>query len=1081
MRCHRHRVSCSVVLLALTGLFRPAPAQPITLRADTAPGDAFGYAVALAPPYLLITALGDTDKDGAVYVFRQSTDGWVQEARLVSPETRPAIRFGTHIALDGETVVIGDPGYSEPLSGAGAAYIFERTENGIWRLVKTLLPPTPQIANSYGQVAIKGDTVLVGATGADGPLERQGAVYLYARHHGGDEAWGYITTLTAPDGAFEDRFGAGLGVQGSRVIIGAPGHDAAGPNAGAAYLFTRDPLRPDPRPFTTKLTTLETTRDVFFGTSLAMQNDLIVVGAANADGKSLKSGAAYLFARRDSKTDAWQQIARLTAPDGVRDDRFGAALAMEEDLIVAGAPGADGLGVDTGALYVFARQAETPTTWKQIAKLTAPSGSDNDAFARALALRDGLLLVGAPGAFSRAGAAYLYDLSKPLATELLSFERLPHPDPKAPNPAVVEAMLQDREGFLWFGAYDGLHRYDGYAFKSYRHDPDDATSLSPGATLALREDRTGRLWIGTEDGLNRFDHQQERFIRYALPADSTYPRQSIRILFEDRDGVLWTGTNGRLYRYDAAHDRFEPYTPFTGPPEHLDERYISGIQQDRNGHLWVLAKNLWENRASLFQIDLAQDTVTRYALAPEWGQVGPFLIDSRNNFWIKAPAPVSFPPDARGVLHPRETPVEAAHWTFFEDRDSIVWIGTRDGLYRKDPASPAPTVHRILPSGGANFIHSVYQVRSGRLLIGTGNGVYQTNTHLTHPAAATSYRPPVLLTALHVSNRAGTTPRMPYGLDRLTLSYQDYSFAFEYAALTFSAPQQNHYRYRIEGYDKDWIDAGTRRFATYSNVPPGRYTLQVEVISAEGVPETEHLALPLIITPAFWQTWWFRGLVAVLVVALLAAAYQYRVRRLLEMERMRLRIASDLHDDVSSNLSGIALMSQIVEQQPGLAPEHRHQLSRIAGTAQQTVEDLRNIVWLVDPGHDRLDDLLLKMKDTAATLLNGTAYSFHVGDETDPGPLDMEFRRQVFLIYKEILHNIVRHAQAASVEIAVSQHQKNFTLRVTDDGVGFDPSDVQRGHGLRNLRRRAETMGARLEIASQPGAGTQIILTVKMA
>ena len=1073
-----HRVLCNIALFALTGLLGRVQAQPVTIEANTMPGDAFGHVVALASPYLLISALGNNESGGAVYVFRRTPDGWMQEAKLVSPDASTPNRFGTHIALDGETAIIGDPSLPQPLPGAGAAYIFERNKAGAWRFVKKLLPPTSRIASSFGKVAIKGDTVLVGATGADGTAERQGAVFLYARHHGDSDAWGHVATLTAPDGAFEDRLGASLQVEGSIIVVGARRHDTTSPNAGAVYLFRRDPDAPNQWPFTTKLTASDGSRDDEFGAQVATRDGLILVGAPHADGKSPDAGAAYLFARNDPNTEVWRQIAKLTAPDGAPRDRFGAALALGEDLIVIGAPGHDGLGTDTGALYVFARQVEASAAWTPIAKLTVASSQGNDAFAQALTLQDAFLLAGAPGA--EAGLAYLYDLSKPLRAELLSFERLAHPDQGLPDPA-VEALLQDRKGFLWFGTHDGLHRYDGYAYTSYRHDPDDTTTLSPGAILALLEDRQGRFWVGTEDGVNRYDHRTDGFIRYALAADSTYPRQSIRVLFQDRDGTLWTGTNGRLYFYNDTQDRFETYTPFTGPPEHLDERYVSGIQQDRAGRLWVLSKNLWENRASLYRINLAQDEVTRYTLDPAWGQVGPFLIDSRDNFWVKAPVPIAFPPDEQGVLRPHETPVATAHWTFFEDRDGIVWIGTVDGLYRKDPTSSAPTVHRILPAGTANFVHSLHQVRSGRLLLGTGNGVYQTSTHLPPPAAATPYRPPVILTALQVSNRDGTTHRTPYGLDQLTFSYRDYSFAFEYAALTFASPQQNRYRYRIDGYDKDWIEAGTRRFATYSNVPPGRYTLQVEMLSEEGAMEAEGLALPLIIRPAFWQTGWFRGLVVVLVVALLAAAYRYRIKRLLEMERMRLRIASDLHDDVSSNLSGIALMSQIVEQQPGLAPEHRYQLARISDTAQQTVEDLRNIVWLVNPGHDRLDDLLLKMKDTAATLLNGTAYTFEVTDEADPGPLDMEFRRQAFLIYKEILHNIVRHAQAASVKIDVGRHQKHFVLRVTDDGVGFDPAAVHRGHGLGSLHRRAETLGGRLEIVSHPGSGTQITLMVKMA
>lgn len=143
---------------------------------------------------------------------------------------------------------------------------------------------------------------------------------------------------------------------------------------------------------------------------------------------------------------------------------------------------------------------------------------------------------------------------------MLSFERLTHSDQGLPNPS-VEAILQDKEGFLWFGTREGLHRYDGYTFKTYHHDPADATSLSPGIVLSLMEDRQGRYWVGTEDGLNRLDRQKEHFIRYELAADSTYPRQSIRVLFEDRDGVVWTGANDRLYRYDATRDRFEISLP----------------------------------------------------------------------------------------------------------------------------------------------------------------------------------------------------------------------------------------------------------------------------------------------------------------------------------------------------------------------------------------------------------------------------------------------------------------------------------------------------------------------------------------
>ncbi len=452
MRRTRHLVSCSVVLLAFLCWSGTAQAQPVTIQANTEPGDAFGHAVALAGSYLLVSANGENDNAGAVYVFRQTTRGWVQEARLTPPNAPAAHKFGHHLALDGQTIVIGEPQHPRPFPATGAVYIFERNVAGAWVLIKTLSPPNPGIARNFGAVHLNGDTLLVGATGADGAIERQGAVYLYGRHHGGVNAWGLVTTLLAPDGAFEDRFGS-IEQQGSTTLIGAPRHDSASPNAGAVYHFTRNAEAPDPWDFKTKLIASDGTQDDAFGNQIIMQDDLMLVGASNADGKSPEAGAAYLFARNAESRYAWQQVAKLTASDGAPGDQFGHALAMDENLIVIGAPRHDGLGHDTGALYVFARQAEAP--WKQVAKLTMPSGSDNDAFAQALALRDGLLLVGAPGAFSKTGAAYLYDLSKPLATELLSFERLTHPDQGLPNPS-VEAILQDREGFLWFGTAEGF-------------------------------------------------------------------------------------------------------------------------------------------------------------------------------------------------------------------------------------------------------------------------------------------------------------------------------------------------------------------------------------------------------------------------------------------------------------------------------------------------------------------------------------------------------------------------------------------------------------------------------------------------
>lgn len=247
--------------------------------------------------------------------------------------------------------------------------------------------------------------------------------------------------------------------------------------------------------------------------------------------------------------------------------------------------------------------------------------------------------------------------------------------------------------------------------------------------------------------------------------------------------------------------------------------------------------------------------------------------------------------------------------------------------------------------------------------------------------------------------------------------------------------------------------------------------------------------------PLFWQTWWFRLLAVGLVLGALYAAHRYRVERLLEMERMRSRIAADLHDDIGSNLSSIALLSEMLqgrlrpdgsslEEQRGSETNEleQRQLLRIERAAEETVSALKDVIWLVDPKHDNLADLTRKMRRVAGELLGGTAYTFGVPDPFPSRRLDMTFLRNTFLIYKEALHNIAKHARAEHVAIEVAIDQGVLVLRIRDDGTGFRMGEAQgRGHGLKNMRQRAEQAGGRIEIESMPGRGTQITFSARMA
>jgi signal transduction histidine kinase len=302
--------------------------------------------------------------------------------------------------------------------------------------------------------------------------------------------------------------------------------------------------------------------------------------------------------------------------------------------------------------------------------------------------------------------------------------------------------------------------------------------------------------------------------------------------------------------------------------------------------------------------------------------------------------------------------------------------------------------------------------------------------------------------------------------------------SFEFAALNFTQGHKNRYAYTLEGFDRAWIPAGTRRSARYTNLPPGRYVFRVRGSNNDGIWNDRGAALPVTVLPPYWQTWWFRAALAGAVVAALAAAYKLRVRRIRGLERLRLQIASDLHDALGSELSGIALASGLIGRQDHLTDRDRRRLADVGSAATRVMFALRDIVWCINPEQDTLESLEARMRSVARTLLGGVTHEF-ISSGITATPIDIDERRHLFLIYKELLHNVVRHARARRVAVRLDATDKTLALRVSDDGVGFD-AEAASGNGLANIRRRAAAIGAALEIEGRPGAGTDVLLTLRM-
>jgi signal transduction histidine kinase len=330
-------------------------------------------------------------------------------------------------------------------------------------------------------------------------------------------------------------------------------------------------------------------------------------------------------------------------------------------------------------------------------------------------------------------------------------------------------------------------------------------------------------------------------------------------------------------------------------------------------------------------------------------------------------------------------------------------------------------------------------------------------------------------------------------------------FEFFYTGLSFVVPEKVRFKYRLEGLEAEWQDAGTRRSADYGYLSPGDYTFRVIACNNNGVWNEQGTTLALTVQPHVWQTGWFRLLGAVLAAMVVGGLVWFETRRRMRrkldrserqraIERERARIARDIHDDLGASLTRISLLSQSARSELD-RPEHaRQELERIYQTARDTTRAMDEIVWAVNPEHDTLESLAAYLIKYAQEFLRATGLRCRLDLPTElpAWPLTSEVRHNLFLAFKQALHNVVQHADATEVRIAFNLHPSGFTLELEDNGRGFDAAQpvarstadsdrLDRGHGLANLRRRLADIGGECDIRSAPGRGTKVGFRLRIA
>jgi signal transduction histidine kinase/ligand-binding sensor domain-containing protein len=614
--------------------------------------------------------------------------------------------------------------------------------------------------------------------------------------------------------------------------------------------------------------------------------------------------------------------------------------------------------------------------------------------------------------------------------------------------ALVSSLFEDRDGNFWIGILgDGVKRITKGQKGAF-----SPKELSGAVVRAITQDRDGNLWFGTEAGLLK--HRDAAWTTFTTT--DGLPGKTIFVIFEDRQGNLWVGTDAGLAKY-----RDGVFTTYTGRDE-LPAGYVRAIYEDSNGELWI---GTYDSGLYRFK----QGRFTRYTTNEGLFDNGVFQIieDSRENFWISCNL---------GIYSVRKTELN----DFAEGRIrkiTTIPYGRHDGMLNSEC------------NGGVQS--AGIRASDGRIWFPTQEGV------AVFAPDAISFNPqppPVVIESIVSDNQ-----KLPLHEAIEIRPGQNY-FEINYAGLSFIAPEQVQFKYKLEGLDNDWTEAATRRTAYYTHLPPGSYRFVVIAANRDGVWNEEGATIQIIVIAPFWRTWWFiSGVVLILAVASFLW-YRQRIlqlkraneaqeefsRRLIDsQESERKRIAAELHDSLGQGLLIIknrAALSLKFWDDPVKALD---QIKQLEGTATQSIKEVRQIAYALRPY--QLDDIGLTqaLKDLVKNVNGSSSMRFTAGIAYLDDLYSINQAINLYRMLQEAINNIIKHSEASQASVTITRDEREVEIVIKDNGRGFrveaaETGGARKGFGLTGLSERARMLNGKLAVYSTPGQGTTVKLNLRI-
>ena len=583
----------------------------------------------------------------------------------------------------------------------------------------------------------------------------------------------------------------------------------------------------------------------------------------------------------------------------------------------------------------------------------------------------------------------------------------------------INHYIKDENG-IWFTSQGGFGYYDIRAGKIY-----DYTELvMPGKNSFRRswyivKDHAGKIWVSVfRAGLRIFDPVTRRVTSLFTDSSSeNLTGKSITGLVIDGQNIIWMKAGEKLYRIQPAN---HSYTSYPVPGE-------SFLYLDQHKRLLIF------NERKIYEFREAK----LHPLYPLTGETD-FRILKIN-----------------------------------EDGAGNFWIQTHNGYYKVSPDFKTWTSYTAYTDFTSIEISEIFNRGDRFIATATGKVLHFDLKEIARQTISA----PVFISRLTTGNQNFLFPSAQHSA--ITLSYKS-KIEIEIAALNFLNEQGNRLFYQLQGWDNQWNELTTGSVLHYEQLPPGHYKFLVKAINGDVQLNSGAAELNFTIHPPFWKTGWFISLCILAVSLILYLIYHYRLQQALKMERMRTRIATDLHDDIGATLSSISMYSdavknQVKDQLPHLEPV----LNKMGENSRSMVSSMSDIVWAINPDNDDGEKLVHRMESYARDIcaVRGIQLYFSGDEKMNELKLPLEHRKNIYLVFKETLNNALKYSEAKEIAVSISRNRDTVHLIIKDNGKGFDATTAPKGNGLKNMRLRAKEINAALKITSSQNEGTLIELT----